>query len=81
MKQLKTTAYHRQMDEHLEIFNKRIIARLGDFVAENQRDWNIYLQPRTNVYKTQTSLEEFTAFSLILPWPPPGPTTFVHPML
>lgn len=46
-KNLTTTAYHLETNGHVESFNKTTIARLRQYVADNQRDWDVYVQPLT----------------------------------
>lgn len=49
---LKTTAYHLQWTREAECLKEMIIARLRHYVAENQRDWDIFMWPMTYVCKS-----------------------------
>lgn len=49
---LTTTAYQPQAYGQKEWFNNTIVARLPHYVAENQTDWDPFVQPLTYVYST-----------------------------
>lgn len=67
MNHLTTTVYHLQTNEQAKTFTKTIVVRLRHYVAEHMRDWDIYVQPLTYVYKTKAhSSRDLTPFSLVL---------------
>lgn len=53
MKHLRTTEYHPQTNRQGKRFNRTIITRLKDYVAEHQRNCKTYVQPFTYTYNTQ----------------------------
>ena len=52
-----TTAYHPQTNGQTERFNRTILDRLRHYVAENQTDWDAYVQPLTFGYNMQVHSE------------------------
>lgn len=76
-KQLTTTAYHPQTNGQVERYNKTIVTRLRHYVAKNQRDWDIFVQPLTYAYRSQVHRStNTTPFSLVLSGQPLGPASF-----
>lgn len=50
---LIATAYRRQTNRQVEMFNGRVVLRLCHVVAELQTDWDKYVQPLTYPYNVQ----------------------------
>lgn len=46
-KYLTTTVYYPETDEQGEMFNKTIVTRLQQCLAEHQQEWDINVQPLT----------------------------------
>jgi len=80
VKQLTTTAYHPQTNGQTERYNKTIVARLRHYVAENQADWDEYVQPLTYAYNAQVHRStRVPPFALVLSRNPPGPAQVIPP--
>lgn len=63
---MKTIAYQSK-EEQDERYNNMLISRLGQYVAVQQQDWDIYLQPLTYVYNAWVPQSmNPTPFSLFL---------------
>lgn len=43
-------SYHSQTNEKTERYNNTIISCIRPYIAEHQRDWDVYLSPLTYVY-------------------------------
>lgn len=66
VKQLATTAYHPKTHGKVERYNRMIVAVLGYYVADNQRDWDMLVQSLINTYKTLLrKITGTTTFSLV----------------
>lgn len=75
VKQLTNTAYHSQAIGQVERYNKTIVTRLRHYVAEHQKDREIFDQRLTYVYNTHVHRStNTTPFSLVLSRHPPGRT-------
>lgn len=75
VKHLTMTAYHPRTNAQSERFNRTIITRLRHFIAEHQRNWDIYVQPLTYAYNNQVHRCTNTSpYSLFLSRHPPGPS-------
>lgn len=70
MKHQTTIECHIETNREAERLDKKVIARLKHYVPQQQRDWEIYVEPLTYVYDAQvhrtTSLPKF---SLVLSGP------------
>lgn len=51
---LTLTAHHLQTNGKVDRYNCTIVVRLRHYVSELQRDWNLYVQPLTFAFNTQT---------------------------
>lgn len=71
----RTTAYHPKANGQAERFNRTILIHLRDHVPEQQKDWDIFVQPSAYAYDTwaHRSTKE-KPFSLVGSRHPPGPT-------
>ena len=66
-KHVFTTAYHPQTNGQVERFKKTLAARLRHYVAENQKDWDEFVQPLTYAYNIQVHrFTGTTPFDLVL---------------
>lgn len=80
LKHLTTTTYLPQPNAQAENYNRTLIERLHQYVAEYQCEWNIFVQLLIYKYITQVSLSTGTTpFILLLSRHPPVPTTFDPP--
>ena len=62
-----TTAYHPQTNGQTERFNRTLKSALRRYVAEHQKDWDLYSSALTFGYNTQThSSTGFAPFDLVL---------------
>lgn len=60
-----------------ERFIETIIAKQRHYVAERQRNWDIFVQQLTYAYNAQVPCStNSTPFCMVLLWHPPGLTTF-----
>lgn len=63
----KTTAYHFQANEQVEQYYRTLIATLGHYVAEHQREWDIFVPPAMHAYITEVGrLTATTRISSVL---------------
>lgn len=76
VKHLTTTASLPQTNGQVESYNRTIVTRLRNYGAENQQDWDEFLNPLTYVYHTQVQkLAGTRPFSVVLTPHPTRPTT------
>ena len=75
VKHLTTTTYHPQTNGQVERYNRTLVARLRHYVAENQADWDDFVQPLTYAYNTQVHRSTGRSpFDLVLSRSPTNPT-------
>ena len=75
VKHLTTTTYHPQANGQVERYNRTLVARLRHYVAENQRDWDEFVQPLTYAYNTQVHRSTGRSpFDLVLAQAPANPS-------
>lgn len=67
LKCLTTTTEHPQTNTQVRSYNKAIFARLWRYVSEPQDSWDVFVQPLTWAYSTQTHACT-SLFSLSLPF-------------
>lgn len=79
-KQMKTSANHPQTNGHTERYNRLIVARLRQYVATQQPDWDLIVQPLTYMYNREVHRStKTTLYSLVFTWHDPGPTIVNNP--
>lgn len=77
---LKTTAFRRQTNGQMEIYNGTDVSRLRIYIVDSQKKWEVFAQPLTYAYICQVHL--FTAktpISLVILRYRPGPTVIETP--
>lgn len=74
------TTYYPQTNERVEWYNRTMVTRLRHYVAENQKNWDKYVQPLSYAYNTQEHKPpNITPFSLVLTRHPPELTAVSQP--
>lgn len=74
VKHLTTMAYHPKTNGQVEQYNKTIVTCLCHYIVENQRDWDMFIQPLTHACSTQVHRStNTTPFSVVISRHPPGP--------
>lgn len=73
-KHMSTTAYHAQTNRQVERYNKTTVARLRQYVATHQRDWNFSVQSLNYGYNAEAHLYDYTTLFCVVPtkyssWP------------
>lgn len=67
VKELTTTASHRQTNGQVKRYNLTIVTQLRHFIAENQKYWDTYAQKITIAYNAEANKSTNTAFfSLVI---------------
>lgn len=77
---LMTTTYHFQIDGQAEHYNQTILSRSRSrhYLAENQRDWDLFVQPLTYAHISQVhNTPGMAPYSFVLSREPPKPSTFI----
>lgn len=82
LKHLMTIAYHPQTWRSAEKYDRTIIARLLDYVADHQRDRDIFVQHITCIYINQVKRSTGkTHLSFVPSKHPPSPIIFDPPLV
>lgn len=79
IKNLTTSAYYPQTNGQVEHFNRKIVARLQNYVSEHQSNhWEKYVRALTYTYNRRIHRSMRTEpVSLVLSCQPPGPTRLI----
>lgn len=74
------TAFHSQTNSHVEKYNQTLVSRLRLHIADNQKNWENFVQLLTYAYDCQVYRSTAkTPFSSVLSGYLPGPTAISHP--
>lgn len=81
VRSVATTEYHLQTNEQIERFNATRMSRLGHYLAEHERDWDISVFLLTYPYSLQVPrTTKLPPSSLVITILLPGPTAIARLM-